>query len=310
MALQHRGTIQIARTHGQHAIPHTFGRQVVGWYAEVQRGIRRIEIAKEEIAVGKLSGEVGTNVFIRPEHEEAALARLGLRPDEAPTQIIGRDRHATVAGLMAVNSGTLARIATNIRLLAMTDIRELEEPFQGVGSSAMPHKRNPDKAERVVGIDRRVRAAAGEELDAQISWLERDISHSSTERFSFPDTFGGLSYTAYLMQDIVDNLVVHPDRMLRNLNSTYGSIYSSRLMNALLDKTQTKRTEAYELVKGLSQKAMDEEIQLRELVKGEGTITDVLDPEELDELFDPQFYLQNIDVAYKRSGLLPDEANP
>lgn len=307
LALEHRGTLQVARTHGQHGIPQTFGRQVLGWYEEVQRGIERTARAKEVISFGKTSGEVGTNVFIEPEVEERALAKLGLRPDDAPTQIVSRDRHAEVVALMAVNGATLARIATNIRLLGETDIGEVREPFDPEaqqGSSAMPHKRNTELTERVVGLNRRIRSTVGEELDAVISWLERDISHSSTERFTFPDLFGCLSYAAELTTFVADGLVINADKMLKNMDKTYGSIYSSRLLNALLDTGQISRTEAYELVKGLSQTAMDTETPLLKLVSDNPIIAKLLKPDQLPELFDPSFYLRNIAVAFKRAGLI------
>lgn len=305
LALLHEDTPQVARTHGQHAIPQTFGRQVLGWHTEVSRGVERISRAKEVIAFGKCSGEVGTNVFIAPEKEERALAKLGLKPDPAPTQVISRDRHAEVVALMAVNGGTLARIATNIRLLGMTELGEVREPFDPQtqqGSSAMPHKRNTELTERIFGLNRVVRAAAFEEIDAMILWLERDISHSSTERFVFPDVFGALTYATRLTTEVINGLVVHPERMLENLNRTQGAIYSPRLLNALLDTGKVSRTEAYELVKGLAQSAMDTQTPLYDLVSQDTKIAGIIDPEELPKLFDADFYRSNINVAFKRAG--------
>ena len=310
LALKHRGTLQIGRTHGQHAIPQTFGRQVLGWYAEVERGIGRIDHAREVIAVGKCSGEVGTNVFIEPELEELALKKLGLSPDPAPTQVISRDRHAEVVGLMAVNGVTLARIATNIRLLSMT---ELGEVYEGVdlatqpGSSAMPHKNNPDEAERVGGLNRRIASTPGEELDASILWLEREISHSSTERSTFPDLFGNLAYATRLMNDVMNGLVINTDRMLANIDFTYGAIYSSRLLNALIDSGTFSRTDAYEHVKRLAFKAMGTRVHLRTLAAQDSALTSLFDKRVLESFFDPQFYLRNIDTAYRRLGILPKE---
>lgn len=305
-AIKHKNVLQIGRTHTQQAIPQSFGRQLLGWYAEVQRGVERIDRSKEVISFGKLSGEVGTNVFIEPKLEELALKKLGLKPDPAPTQMISRDRHAEVLSLMAVNSATLARIAMNIRLLAMTEVGEVREPFDATsqqGSSAMPHKRNTELTERIVGLNRIIRGAAAEELDAAILWLERDISHSSTERFTFPDAFGGLLYAAKLTREVIDGLEVYPQRMLENLGRTYGAIFSSRLLNALLDKG-LPRTTAYELVKGLAQKAMDTRTQLSELAIMDPLINEYINPKELEMLFDPNFYLRNIDVAFKRAGVI------
>lgn len=307
LAIKQRDTLQIGRTHTQHAIPHTFGRQVLGWYTEIVRGVERVERAKKVIAVGKLSGEIGTNVFIEPELEELALKKLGLKPDEAPTQIISRDRHAEVIGLMAVNGATLARIATNIRLLAMTDVGEVREPFDEAtqqASSSMPHKRNTELTERVVGLNRVMRGSVLAELDAVISWLERDISHSSTERYTFPDTFQMLEYVTKLTTEVIDGLEVDPEKMKANLESTYGAIYGGRVMNAMLDKGNITRTEAYEIVKGLAHKGIDTKTPLFELASQHPRISEILSAEELEELFDPSFYLANIDVAFKRAGVI------
>lgn len=306
LSLAHADTLQMARTHGQHAVPQTFGRQVLGWYAEVLRGIERIDRARSVIAVGKLSGEVGTSVFIRPELEERALAILGLAVDPAPTQVISRDRHAEVLGLMAVNAGTLCRIAVNIALLAISDVGELREPFDAAGqqgSSAMPHKRNTELCERVRGLTRRVQAAATEELGAMELWLERDISHSSTERFTFPDCFGALSYSARLTETILAGLVVYPEQMQANVERTHGGIFANRLLNALLATEQVSRTDAYDQVKALAQRAMDSGTHLRDLAAADPQITALLDAATLNDLFDPAYYLRNIRTAYARLGL-------
>lgn len=301
-------TLQIARSHTQNGTPQTFGRQLLGWYAEVKRGQERIKKAKDVISVGKCSGEFGTNVFISPEIEELSLKKLGLKPDEAPTQVISRDRHAEVLALMAVNGGTLARIATNIRLLAMTEVGEVREPFEAgsqQGSSAMPHKRNTELSERICGLDRIIRGAAMAELESQALWLERDISHSSTERFTFPDSFGCLDYATRLTKKIIEEMVVFPDRMAANVDQTYGAVYSSRLFNFLLETDKISRTEAYELVKKLAQQAMDEKKKLYGLASEDKTITGLIDREALSDLFLPTFYLENIGVARKRLGLPP-----
>lgn len=306
LALEHRETLQIARTHGQHATPQTFGRQVLGWYAEVERCLERLDRSRSVIAVGKFAGEVGTSVFISPAMEEATLGRLGLRPDAAPTQVISRDRHAEVVSLLAVNAASLARIATNISLLGISDLGEMREPFDAdaqQGSSSMPHKRNTELSERVRGLARRVWSAAQEELGAAVLWLERDISHSSTERFSFPDAFGCLAYMARLTTEILTGLVVYQERMAANVDATHGAIYASRLLNALLATERLSRTDAYDLVKRLAQQALDTGVSLKTLATDESRITDLLGTEELAELFDPAFYLRNTGVAYERLGL-------
>ena len=306
LAQQERGTLQVARTHGQHAVPQTFGRQVLGWYAEVQRCQDRITRARQVIAVGKLSGEVGTNVFIDPDLEERALARLGLTPDPAPTQIISRDRHAEVISLLAVNASTLCRIATNVSLLAISDLGEVREPFDAAaqqGSSAMPHKRNTELSERVRGLSRRVWSGAQEELSSAVLWLERDISHSSTERFTFPDVFGCLTYSAKLTTTILAGLVVFPEQMAANLDRTHGALYGSRLLNALLATDRLARTAAYDLVKGLAQRALDTGAPLADLARQNPTIIELIPAADLDDLFQPDYYLRNIDIAYRRTGL-------
>lgn len=307
LAIKHKNTLQIGRTHGQHAIPQTFGRQVIGWYAETLRGVERINQAKKTISVGKLSGEIGTHIFIEPQLEKLALAKLGLRPDEASTQIISRDRHIEVVGLMAANSSTLARIAENIRHLAMTEIGEVREPFEGLlhpGSSAMPHKRNPELSERIIGLNRVIKSKLIEESEAARTLFERDISHSSTERYVFPDVFEILTYITRLTEFVINGLEVFPKRMEKNLNLTHGAIYSSRLLNALIDTGKYSRSEAYNLVRKLTQQAMDQETDLKILAANEKRISGVLKEKDLDELFDPKFYLKNIDIAFKRTNLI------
>lgn len=305
-AKEYRYTVQVGRTHGQHAIPQVFGRQVLGWMAEIGRGGVRIDKAKETIAVGKLSGEIGTHVFIEPVLEELALAKLGLRPDPAPTQVISRDQHAEVIAMLAVNAGGLERVATNIRLLSMPEVGELREPFDRAaqqGSSAMPHKRNPELSERICGLAGWVRVAASGELGASNLWLERDISHSSEERFSFPDAYGCLAYATRLATFVIKGMEVFPDKMRTNLDVTYGAIYSPSLLNSLIDSGQMSRTEAYELVKGLVLEAMDQEKPLLGLARENEQINQIIPGEKLAEMFSPEYYLRNIDVAYKRLGI-------
>ncbi|MFH0937091.1 MAG: lyase family protein [Candidatus Daviesbacteria bacterium] len=306
LADSHKMTLQIARTHGQHAVPQTFGRKVLNWYEGNEESIKRIGRAREQIAYGKCSGEVGTNIFISPELEERALAKLGLKTEPAPTQVIPRYRHAEVVGLMAVNSVELANMATNIRTLARTEIGEVREPFDEnsqQGSSAMPHKRNPELSERIVGLSRRVKSAAMEALDTVVIWDEGDMCNSSIERFTFYDAFGCLLYQARLADAVIGSLHVDVERMTVNVNLTHGAIYSSRLLNALLETKQLPRTEIYDLVKGLALKAMNEKTNLKQLAANNETIAQLLNPETIGELFEPDFYLKNINTAYKRLGL-------
>ncbi len=305
LAVKHRDTLQIARTHGQHAIPQTFGRQVLGWSEGITRSIERTKRAQDVIAYGKLSGEVGTNVFISPELEELALKKLGLKSELAPTQVIGRDRHLEMLSLMTVNARWLGKIANDLRMLCMTDIGEVREPFEDdkQGSSAMPHKRNPDGLERVLGLTRVVAGASEIESESVELLFERDISHSSVERFSLPDSFGALLYATQLTRKIIDGLEVFPDKMIENLERTYGSIYSSRLLNTLLDKNAFSRTEGYDVVKELAQKAIDTRTPLLEIATVDPRISSHFEKGELEEQFDPTFYLKNIGVAFERAGL-------
>ncbi len=306
LALNHMKTLQVTRTHGQHAVPSVFGRQVLGWREGISRGIERFQKARDVISFGKLSGEVGTNVFIKPELEELALKKLGLKPEPAPTQIIGRDRHLEVLSLMAVNAQWLAKVFNDIKFLCGTDVGELREPFEDnkQGSSAMPHKRNPDISERIIGLSRVVSGAAFAENGAVVVLMERDISHSSTERFTLPDSFQALQYMYKLAKHVIDGLEVFPERMEENLRKgTYGGIYSSRLLNTLLAKG-VGRTEAYDAMQRLGKRAIDEKIQLLELARKDDLIKKHLTDSELEEQFDPNFYLQNIEVAFKRARLI------
>lgn len=308
LAHLHRGTLQVGRSHGQHALPQTFGRQLAGWLAEVRRCQERLVRARHVISVGKLAGEIGTHVFTSPELERAALARLGLWPDEAPTQVVSRDRHAEVVALLAVNAGTLGRIATSVSLLGMTEVGEVREPFDSAtqqGSSAMPHKRNTELSERVRGLARRVQSAAAEEMASQALWLERDISHSSTERFALPDAFGALAYMARLTTRILSGLVVREDAMRKNLEATHGALYAAGLLNALLATGRISRTEAYDRVKALAQRALDEAIPLHDLARADPLVAGQLAPGAIEEAFDPLAYTCQVEEAYRRLGLQP-----
>ena len=304
LSLSHADTVQIARTHGIHAVPHTFGRFVLNWYAEVVDAVERLERGRQAISYGKLSGEVGTNVFIEPELEARALARLGLKVDPAASQVITRTRHAEALAMLALGASTCERIATNIRLLQQTDVGEVQEPFDAAsqqGSSAMPHKRNPELTERVCGLARRVRGALLEELESTALWYQRDISHSSAERFAIPDAFCCLAYMARLLHaSVLPGLIVNEERMRRNVELTNGAVYGSRLLNALLDSGRIGRTEAYDLAKRLAQRALDGGPHLREQALADPTVNALLSTEEIAVLFQPDFYLRHLRTAYQR----------
>jgi len=306
LALQHRLTLQVARSHGIHAIPHTFGRKVAGWLAEALRGQERLERCRQVIGVGKLAGEVGTHVFIQPALEERALALLGLRPDPAPTQVIPRDRHAEVVMQLALVGGMCARVALNVRLMAQTEVGEVREPFGAdqQGSSAMPHKMNPELSERIRGLVALMRGNVVTAMECMDLWHERDMSHSSAERTTLPDSFGNLCYALRLLHThVLSQLVVFEQVMAANVERTNGALYSSRLLNELLETGQVDRTTAYDQVKALAQQALKGGPHLRELAAQDALISALLPPDRLAELFDPAYYLRNIGVAYQRLGL-------
>jgi adenylosuccinate lyase len=306
-AAEHRKSKQIGRTHGQHAAPQTWGRQVIGWYAEVKRGVNRIRESRDAIAVGKCSGEVGTNVFISPEEEELTMEYLGLVVDPAPTQVVSRDRHAQVAMNMAVNAGTLSRIAGNLQTLGRTEINEVQEPFdpsKQKGSSSMPHKQNTEITERVEGLSEWVQESAFAVLKSMRLKEERHIAHSSTERFAYQDLYGGLIHATDLLTDVIVGARVHPDRMLVNMGLTRNRIYSPRVMNELLQKDQdTPRKELYDFVREFVLTSIDDDSDLQDLVSKDPKIQGLFTPVEIAAFFDPEFYLKNVGMAWKRLGL-------
>src|SRR3954468_24349013 len=286
-AEEHRDTICVGRSHGIHAEPTTFGWKLVGWAFELERSRVRVERALEAARIGQLSGTVGTYAAVDPEVERVACERLGLGPDPVSTQVIARDRHAEVLNALALCATSLDRFATEIRHLARTEVREVEEPFaRGMkGSSAMPHKRNPKVAERICGLARVVRAAALVGLENVPLWHERDISQSSAERVAIPDSFLALDYMLDRFHWIVEGLVVRPDRMRRNLDASHGLFFSHRLLLALVD-AGLARDDAYRIVQRSALRAWDEEREFRGLVAADPEVTARLGPRELDDVFD------------------------
>src|SRR5581483_1874720 len=269
-AEQHRHTICVGRSHGVHAEPTTFGWKLAGWAFELDRDRARVVHALEANRVGQLSGTVGTYASLDPEVERIACERLGLEPDPLSTQVIARDRHAELLAMLAIVATSLDRFATEIRHLARTEVREVEEPFAAgmKGSSAMPHKRNPKVAERISGLARVVRAGAVVGFENMPLWHERDISHSSAERVAIPDSFLALDYMLVRFAWIVDGLVIHPARMLRNLESSHGLVFSHRVLLALVEAGVDRR-EAYRLVQRNAMRAWDEERDFAALVRGD-----------------------------------------
>ncbi len=303
-ALEHRATLIMGRTHGVHAEPMTFGLKLALWVDEIRRGRRRLLDAREMVAVGKISGAVGTHATVPPQIEESVCARLGLAVAPVSNQVIQRDRHAQFVCALALIGASLEKFATEIRSLQRTEIREVEEPFaEGqTGSSAMPHKRNPEKAERVAGLARVLRGYAVTALENVALWNERDISHSSTERITLPDGCGLLHYMLVLFNGIMDGLLVYPERMRENIELTHGLGFSQRVLLALIEAGLT-REDAYEVVQRNSMEAWRQRTPFRDLLAGDPEVTRMLSPQALDELFDYSYYTRYAGVAFERLGL-------
>ena len=303
-AMEFRHTPCIGRTHGIHAEPMTFGLKLLLWSAEIERDIERLEHAKKNISVGKLSGAVGTYSNIDPRIEELVCRKLGLSPVRLATQVIQRDRHAEYVTTLAIIASTLEKIATEIRNLQRTDIREAEEYFQPgqKGSSAMPHKRNPINCERVSGMARLVRGNAVAALENITLWHERDISHSSVERVILPDSTINVDYCTRKLTNIVDKLLVYPDAMLHNLNRTGGLIYSQRLMLAIVGKG-VLREDAYKWVQRNAMRRWLEAEDFRTNIENDPDITKYLTKDEIEECFDYKFFLRHVDSIFARFNL-------
>jgi adenylosuccinate lyase len=307
-AEEHRHTICVGRTHGVHAEPTTFGWKLAGWAFELDRARTRVRRALEQNRVGKLSGTVGTYAQVEPEVERIACERLGLEPDPLSTQVIARDRHAELLGALALCATSLERFATEIRHLARTEVREVEEPFgKGMkGSSAMPHKRNPKVAERICGLARVVRAAALVGLEDIPLWHERDISNSAAERVVVPDAFLALDYMLDRFAWIVEGLAVDPERMRRNLDASHGLVFSHRLLLALVEAGLV-REEAYRLVQRHAMQAWEEERDFRELVAADREIAARVD---LDTVFDLEATVRHVDTVFERLTALSRKEEP
>ncbi len=303
-AIKYKYTPIIGRTHGVHAEPTSFGLKLALWVDEMNRNRLRLNEAIKAVAVGKISGAVGTYATLSPEVEEKACARLRLTPAPVSSQILQRDRHAQFVTTLAIISSSLEKFATEIRSLQRTETREVEEPFGSgqTGSSAMPHKRNPELCERVCGLARLVRGYALTSMENITLWHERDISHSSTERIILPDSCLILDYSLALFTSVMKGLQIYPQRMKRNLELTKGLIFSQRVMLALIDKGLS-RQKAYELVQRNAMKAWKGNRKFLSLLKADPEITAILPLGELEPLFDYQYYLRYIDDIFQRLGL-------
>jgi len=302
-ALAYKDTVMMGRTHGVHAEPTTFGLKLALWLEELKRNQKRLAEAKEMIAVGKISGAVGTHATVPLEVEESACQKLGLKAAPVSSQIVQRDRHAQFVTTLALLASSLEKFATEIRGLQRTEILEVEEPFEEgqTGSSAMPHKRNPELCERICGLARLVRGHSLTAMENIALWHERDISHSSTERIILPDSCLVLDYILSLFTYIMKNLQVYPERMWRNLDVTRGLVFSQRVLLALVDKG-LRREKAYELVQRNAMRAWKNEASFFDLLREDKEIP--LSEDELRELFDYDYYLRQVDQIFQRVGLL------
>ncbi len=304
-AIEHKYTIMMGRTHGIHAEPITFGLKLALWAQEMKRNAERLAQAKKAISVGKISGVVGTYATVPPEVEQKACAKLGLRPAPISSQIIQRDRHAQLVTSLAIIASSLEKFATEIRSLQQTEISEVEEPFEvgQTGSSAMPHKHNPELCERICGLARLVRGYALTSMENISLWHERDISHSSTERIILPDSCLVLDYILTIFASIMERLQVSPKNMRRNLEATRGLIFSQRVLLALIDKDIT-REKAYELVQRNATKAWQSRTNFLNLLEADPEVTAHLPQSELKSLFNYDYYLKHVDKIFERLGLI------
>ncbi|MEA5509722.1 adenylosuccinate lyase [Crocosphaera sp. UHCC 0190] len=304
-AQQHRNTVMVGRSHGIHAEPITFGFKLAGWLAEVLRNRERLINLRQSISVGKISGAVGTYANVDPRVEALSCQYLGLEPDLASTQVISRDRHAEFVQQLALLAASLERFSVEIRNLQRTDVLEVEEYFSKgqKGSSAMPHKRNPIRSERLTGMARIIRGYTVAALENVALWHERDISHSSVERVMLPDTCILTHFMLKETTDLIKNLLVYPDNMKRNMNVYGGVIFSQRVLLSLVEKGMM-REEAYRVVQSCAHKAWNKEDgNFHDLISKDAQVTQYLSSEEIEKCFDPQHHLQNLDTIYQRLGI-------
>ena len=300
-AIKYKNTPCIGRTHGIHADITSFGLKWALWYEEMKRNLNRFNIARKDVECGKISGAVGNFVNVDPFVQDYVCKKLNISSANISTQVLQRDRHAYYIATLSLIAATLEKIATEIRSLQRTEIHEVEEAFQKgqKGSSAMPHKRNPISSENICGCARIMRGymlSAYEDINL---WHERDISHSSAERIILPDATELLDYMLNRFKNVLDNLVVYEDQMLKNIAKTNGIIYSQRVMSALIDKSMS-REQAYDLIQNIAMNAYDKGISFKELILNDKEVSQYLSKEEIDECFKIEYYLHNVDAIYKR----------
>lgn len=311
LARTYEATVMVARTHGIHAEPTTFGLKAAGWAFEIHRGYERMIQARDEISFGKLSGVVGTYSQLPPDVEEFVCTNLGLKPEPSSTQVISRDRHAVFISTLAGVAGSIERIATEIRHLARTEVREIEEPFaegEQKGSSAMPHKRNPWRSERLSGLARIVRAAVVPGFENVALWHERDISHSSVERVMLPDACLVLDFMIAEITELLNGLVVYPDQMRRNMEQSFGLAFSQSVLLGLIDSGLT-RDAAYRIVQESAMKAWTTETHLRELLSSVPEVTERLSDQDIEQCFDERRYLGHAAEILSRLDTLVHKSN-
>ena len=303
-ASRHKRTLMMGRTHGVHAEPTTFGLKLALWWDEMRRNRTRLIHARDEIAVGKISGPVGTHATVPPKIEAAVCDRLGLGAAPVSNQVIQRDRHANFVTTLALAAASLEKFATEIRGLQRTEIREVEEPFSEgqTGSSSMPHKRNPELSERICGLARLIRGHSVTALENVALWGERDISHSSAERLILPDSCMALDYILDLFRGIIEGMRVYPERMKQNMEVTRGLLFSQRLMLELIERG-VSRDDAYKLMQANSAGTWDEDRDFRELVRGDAGVRAHIGDSDLDEIFDYGYYVRFVDDVFERIGL-------
>lgn len=303
-AQEHKYTVMMGRTHGVHAEPTTFGLKMALWYEEMKRNLERFNQAAEGIEYGKISGAVGTYANIDPFVEQYVCEHLGIKPSPISTQTLQRDRHAHYMATLALIATSIEKFAVEIRGLQKSETREVEEFFSKgqKGSSAMPHKRNPIGSENMAGMARVIRGFMFTAYENVPLWHERDISHSSAERIIIPDATIALNYMLNRFSNIVKNLIVYPENMKRNMDRTLGLIYSQRVLLALIDKGLT-REEAYDTVQPRAMEAWEKQVPFRSLIEKDEKITSKLTPEEIDDCFDYNYHLKNVDYIFERLGL-------
>ncbi|ABO65623.1 MULTISPECIES: adenylosuccinate lyase [Geobacillus] len=303
-ALEHKYTVMMGRTHGVHAEPTTFGLKLALWYAEMKRNLERFEQAAKMVEVGKISGAVGTYANIDPFVEQYVCEKLGLTPAPISTQTLQRDRHAYYMATLALIATSIEKFAVEIRGLQKSEVREVEEFFAKgqKGSSAMPHKRNPIGSENMTGMARVIRGYMVTAYENVPLWHERDISHSSAERIILPDATIALNYMLNRFANIVKNLLVYPENMKKNMERTFGLIYSQRVLLALIDKGMTREA-AYDLVQPKAMEAWEKQVPFRSLLEADERITSQLTKEELDDCFDYRHHLKHVDTIFARLGL-------